>query len=211
MIRHIKRHRRAFTLAELTVVIALFGIFATTALATLNLTMRHWSRVSDQVELNAMCRMVISTISRELRQSTPDQYPPRASYYLYSDGTSSGDATAVITPNQQGVTSNILSFTEVDVKNFDPVAATWDAKASNVYRTVTYKVNDKKQLIREVLSYDGTGDHTEAAITAAADEADLQVKCLGPAQYRVSITCKRYSGTIVHSAHLETTVYIIGK
>lgn len=208
-----RRQRRswAFTLAELTVVIALFGIFSTTALSALNITLKYWSRVSNQVEMNAMCRMVISTISKELRQAMPDKSPGHEVYFREQDGTVTTELATVHTPNQVGQTSNSITFAEADPNTFEPVHANWDEANANVYRLVSYKIDAHNQLVREVTAYNTSSTPIASAITAAADNVELRVTCKSSTVYELKVTCQRFVGATTYEATLSTDVIILGK
>ena len=208
-----RRHRRswAFTLAELTVVIALFGIFSTTALSALNITLKYWSRVSNQVEMNAMCRMVISTISKELRQAMPDKSPGHEVYFIEQDGTTTTELATVHTPNQVGQVSNSITFAEANPNNFEPVNSDWDEQDPSKYRLVSYKIDANNQLVREVTSYSTSTTPVASAITAAADNVEFTVTCKSSTMYELKVTCKRFVGSTTYEATLSTDVIILGK
>ena len=206
-----KNKVRALTLAELAVVMALFGIFSTTALAALNMTMKHWARVSNQVEMNAMCRMVCNTIAKELRQAMPDQDPSRAVYAQDRNGNNTTQLTAVHEPRRIGQTLDYITFAEANPNTFHPAESGWQPAASDKYRRVTYKISSN-QLVRELTTYDASSEsHVTSAITAAADNVILSITCKSATVYEVKVTCQRFSGSITYEATLTTDVIVLGK
>lgn len=201
----------ALTLAELAVVMALFGIFSTTALAALNMTMKHWARVSNQIEMNTMCRMVCNTIAKELRQAMPDQDPSRAVYAKDRYGNDTTQLTAVHEPRQVGQTIDYITFAEANPNTFNPAEAGWAPEAPDKYRLVTYKIASQ-QLVREQTSYDSTSEsHVVSAITAAADNVILAITCKSATVYEIKVTCQRFVGSITYEATLATDVIVLGK
>ncbi len=201
----------AFTLAELAVVMALFGIFSTTALATLNMTLNYWSRVSNQVELNAMCRLVCSTIAKEMRQAMPDQNPARAVYAQDLNGNNTTQLTAIHAPRRVGAVTDYITLSEANPDTFDPTASNWNAAAPDKYRIVTYKIASN-QLVREVTSFDEASEsHVVSAITAAADNVILRITCKSATVYEIKVTCQRYHGSQTYEATLTTNVMVLSK
>ncbi|MBQ7567589.1 type II secretion system protein [bacterium] len=206
-----RKRSKAFSLAELTVVIALFGLFSTTALSALNLTLKYWSRVSNQVEMNAMCRMVCSTIAKELRQAMPDQNTARAVYAQNSNGINTTQLSAVHVPRRVGQVTDYITFSEANPNTFDPSENNWDATGIDKYRIVTYKI-ESNQLVREMTTYDASSEsHVVSAITAAADNVILRVTCKSAAVYELKVTCQRFIGSQTYEATLTTDIIVLGK
>lgn len=207
-----KRRYRAFTLAEMTVVIALFGLFSTTALASLNLTLRHWRTVSIQTDVYSSCRMAINTISKELRQGMPNPAPGFQSYYYEDINTPSTDVIAVSTPNIKNQTATQLIFTEANPADFSPTSTFgFTATDPKHYRRVRYYVSQNK-LHREMKTYNSSGavSKTSDDILTSADSITFLVTCLSPTNYKIEFSCSKTVGSNTKEASLSSNVIVLG-
>lgn len=199
--------RRGLTLAEVTVVLALFGLFSTTALASLNLAMSHWRKVAQEVDAASNCRFVTSTLTNELRQGIPN--PAAAStgtgYLSLSPAVA---PTAVLTPNQNVRTATELVFTEPHPTSYDPLASGFDPQSPASYRRVRYYLSGAT-MRREVRTYTSTGTvaTTQDALLASGDSMALGVTWVAPDLFDVDVTCTRGRD----SATLRTRVFVVGR
>lgn len=198
------RRPRAFTLSELAVVVALFGLFSTTALASLNLTLGHWRAVSQKVDALAACRFVTSTLASELRQGIPNP----AGTTGYRGLSPEVGPTAVLNPNAHSRTATEVVFTEPDPVRFDPLSSTFVAADPRCYRRVRYYVSDGA-VRREVRTWTATGTVSTVvdAVLARVDGAALRVRYQAPDLFDLEVVCTR--GRDV--ARLTTQVYVLGR
>lgn len=208
-----RKRRQGFTLAELAVVIALFGLFSTTALASLSLTLRHWKTISVQTDVYNSCRNAMNCMARELRQAMPNAAPGFENYYIEDPTEPSTQLGAVLTPNQNKTSSEQLTFMEANPTYFRPAEAGFDKTRPELYRKVRYYVQDSKELIREVTTYSssGTGDTPKKGVVAKGDDISLLVTCSGASIYHLTFTCRKGYGDDIKEASLSTTVIVMGK
>lgn len=201
------RRRHGITLAELTVVLALFGLFSTTALAALNLAMGHWRKVAQEVDAASSCRFVASTLSNELRQGIPNP-APAASGTGYRSLSPAVAPTAVLTPNQNARTATEVVFTEPNPATYDPLAAGFSPQDPANYRRVRYYVSGAT-LRREVRTYasNGTVTGTQDALLATADTMNLTATWVAADLFDLDVTCTRGRD----SANLRTRVFVVGR
>lgn len=199
--------RRGITLAELTVVLALFGLFSTTALAALNLAMGHWRNVAQEVDAASSCRFVASTLSNELRQGIPNP-APAATGTGYRSLSPAVSPTAVLTPNQNARTATEVVFTEPNPASYDPLAAGFNPQDPANYRRVRYYVSGAA-VRREVRTYTSSGGvaSTQDALLASADTLALSATWVAPDLFDLDVTCTRGRD----SAHLRTRVFVVGR
>jgi len=101
-----------FTLAELTVALSVFALFALTALASLQMTLKHWRSVSVRVDATSACRRVASALGDELRQAVPNSAPGNSGYLGLVPAV---DPTAVLVPNANSrLATDEVVFTQPD-------------------------------------------------------------------------------------------------
>lgn len=196
---------RGFSLAEVAVVIALFALFATTALASLNLAMAQWKEVGQRVDAAAACRFLTTTLSTEMRQGIPNPAPGTSGYQAISPPVS---PTAVLLPNANQRTTAEVAFTEADPAVYEPLSPGFDPSNPSLYRRVRYSVAGGT-VARRVETFDSTGSlvGTSTATVISQDQVTLQATWLAPDLVTLEVSCTRGTET----DRLKTRVFVIGK
>lgn len=199
------KRTRGFSLAEFTVMLALFGLFSTTALAALNLALGHWRNVARKVDAAAACRFVTSTLSNELRQGVPNPAPGATGYKALSPAV---NPTAMLVPNANAKTSTSLTFTEPNPATFNPLLDSFNPENPANYRRVRYYTSGA-MVRREVLTYSAAGavTNTTDSLVAAQDAVALSFTWLSSNTLAMEVTCTRGNDT----AKLKTQVFVIGR
>jgi type II secretory pathway component PulJ len=159
-----RRQRRGFTLAETVVMLVIFSLFSTTALATLTLALRYWSQSNQRTLAEQNVRVSLQTITSELRQAIIDPDPGATNQATgYLSISPAVQATAYLMPNPNVTSSSeTLTFNEPNEGNFDPSQSGFDSTNPSNYLKVTYTIQNNA-LHRQQISYTTTG--TVAAIT----------------------------------------------
>ena len=207
------RRRRAFTLAELAVVIALFGLFSTTALASLSLTLRHWKTMSAQTDVYTACRTAVNPLSKEMRQGIPNRAPYFIVYYRESPSEVTTEATSVVNPCTLNTSSSDVTFYEANPAFFSPAVANFREVDPRCYRTVRYYVRNGSELRRNLKTYDSTGNKIseDDALIVACDRVSLLVTCKSASVYKVDFSASKTYGSSTKEASLSTTVHVLGR
>jgi type II secretory pathway pseudopilin PulG len=202
-----RRRPRAFSLSEIVVVVALFGLFSTTALAGLNLTLGYWRTISSRVDAVSSCRLVVGTIANELRQGIPNPAPASTSTG-YRQISPPVDPTAVLRPNASSPIANELVFTEPDPTRYDPLNSSFDPEDPSYYRTVRYYVTGGT-VRREVKTWTSSGSvaNTVDGVLANMDSAELRVTWRAPDLFDLEFSCTRGKD----AARLNTQIFVLGK
>lgn len=208
-------HKKAagFTLAELCVAMVLMGLFSTAAVASLNLTLRHWRTLSTQVDVNTACRTAMSVINAELRQATPCLSSGTLTYYYSGPSTATTVASAVITPNVRGQNSSTLVFTEGNPGVFDPLATGFSQSNGTYFRKVTYYTKNDGTLHRKVetLSSSGAGTLKSDDVICSSDKTTLTATCLGDQRFYVKVACSKTVNNDTKTAFLEANCLVLGE
>ena len=201
------RRPRALSLSEIVVVVALFGLFSTTALAGLNLTLGYWRTISSTVDAVSSCRLVAGTVANELRQGIPNPAPASTStgYRRISPPV---DPTAVLTPNAHSPIADELVFTEPDPARYDPLDSSFDPQDPSYYRTVRYYVTGGT-VRREVKTWTSSGSvaDTVDGVLASMDSASLRAIWRAPDLFELEFSCTRGQDV----ARLNTQVFVLGR
>lgn len=201
------RRPRALSLSEIVVVVALFGLFATTALAGLNLTLGYWRTISSTVDAVSSCRLVTGTMANELRQGVPNPAPGSTSTG-YRGLQPPVDPTAVLVPNANSPIASELVFTEPDPARYDPLNSSFDPEDPSYYRTVRYYVVGGT-VRREIKTWTSSGSvaSTVDGVLASVDSASLQATWRAPDLFDLEISCIRGKDV----AQLNTQVFVLGR
>ncbi len=195
-----------FTLVELTVAISVFGLFALTALASLQMTLEHWRSVSVRVDATSACRRVVSALGDELRQAVPNSAPGPSGYLGLVPAV---DPTAVLTPNANlRLATNEVVFTQPDPASYNPLSASFDPVDPGNYRKVRYYVRDG-EVRRQVWTLSGSGAASlqADALLVGVDAARIDVAFLEPDLFSLAVSCTRGRNV----AQLETRVFVLGR
>ncbi len=171
--RPAKRERgRGFTLAELTVLLLIFSLFATTVLATLTLALRFWTHFNQELSAEQTARTAMDVITDELRQALPDTDPGGTNSATgYRSISPAVPPTGILQPNANATSSTQLIFTEPNTANFDPSSSGWVASAPSNFQRVRYYVLNNA-VRREQIQYDSSGnviaDTDDMVVTASS-------------------------------------------
>lgn len=198
--------RRGFTLVEMSVALCIFGLFALTALASLNLTLKHWRSVSARVEAASASRLVASTLGQELRQAVPNPAPGATGYLALTPAV---DPTAVLVPNANSrLSTNEVVFTEPNPAVYNPLSTSFNPADPSNYRRVRYYVANgavRRQIWN--LSSSGSASLQCDAALVAADEVRFDVSYLEPDLFEVAVSCTRGQNV----SQLETKIFVLGR
>lgn len=217
-----RRRNKAFTMTELAVVIALFGLFSITAMASLNLTLRHWRTISAQTEVYQNCRAVINTVSKELRMGLPCKAANFESFFIDYGSTPNTyrvttERIACIQPNRIQDSTSHLKFTEPNPNNFFPssteASGAFNEYSTSHYRLVEYFIQNGKELHRKTTFYGAGGASTGQTdnVLAVADTMTFYVTCLSPTKFKIEFSCGKYSNNELKQASLSTIVTVLGR
>lgn len=199
------RRPPGLTLAELTVVVALFGLFATTALAALNLALAQWKAVGQRVDSASSCRFLVTTLCTELRQGIPNPAPGTSGYQALSPAVA---PTAILLPNANQRTSTEIRFTEPNPAVYNPLASGFDPSNPSLYRRIRYSVA-RGVVTRQVETFNSFGSvaSTSTATVISQDQVTLQATWLSSDLISLQVSCTRGNDTTT----LTTRVFVIGK
>lgn len=202
--RLMKGGARAFTLSEICVVVVLFALFSTTALASLNLSLAQWGYVARRINATSSARFAMSTMVNELRQALPN--PTSLGYRSLTPAVS---PTGVLKPNANARTSTELVFTEVDPDAYNPAASGFDSGNPALYRRVRYYVQGGTTLRREMTTYTSGGSvaSTRDDLVARAQALSLSVTWQAADLFDLAVSVTE--GNVVVT--LNTRAFIVGR
>lgn len=191
MMRH-GGNRRAFTLTEMMVTVALFSLFSTAVVATLSATLNFWRGSNNRITAEQNVRLAMQYMSLELRQAVVNPNITTGWQSISSSSSPSSSVplsvpTGILLPNEGNTSSSQLIFQEANTSFYDPTSSTFNADDPRNYQRVRYYCTDgttKNEFHREVITYTSTG--------AVSTTTDLVVVTASPPpKGMLSLSCQR--------------------
>lgn len=172
--------KKGFTLSELMVTIVLFGIFSTTLLTMLTLSLRYMTKANTSINSQKTVATISDCMTNEIKTALING---TSNGYKYVTPTPPPAPTAFLDPPTNITTdnrnkSNQVKFSAINAKNFDITtydpsstsATMLDTTNSNNFQTVRYYVSgDQKSIHREVTRYDPTLGNTVTVDTTIGE------------------------------------------
>lgn len=199
---------RGFTLPEVLVTFTTFMVFSSALFGTLILGLKYMEKAEAELSAQSTCRNIISTISGELRQGTVNSDSGESGYQAV---TPSIEASAVLYPNKNSVTTDYVLFTEPNFANFDPSESTFDRTNPDNYQQVRY-FTENKTLYREIKTIQ-SGKLQDAQKDPIAEvlngEIELQVKYLTTNKFELTVHVTEDKGMRSESSYTGSVIVYI--
>ncbi len=207
--RKLLLERNGFSLVDMIVTLAIFGVLSLSILSTLIISNGYWQQGNQQTTSQGNSREAFQAVLNELKQALPDPDPgganPITGYLSIAPAVA---PTGVLMPNANTAVSATLTFNEPNTANYTPFGVGWSPNTPSNYKKIQYSVTGTNTLQRTEITYNANGSQasTRTDTVLSSKNGTLQLQCtfLSSNLFNLKITATENGKTYV----LSSDVYL---